>query len=253
MIPTSFSYRCKLNKSPDNRCAAPGRYLCHFIFGILRQVLQTHMIKVLIADDHQMFIDGLRSLLDGSQDISVVGEARNGQEVVEICEHQQVDIVIMDINMPEMDGIQATRELLRKHPNIKVLGLSMYNDREYISDILKAGARGYILKNTGKETLLNAIRSLQSGGSFLADEVSKTLLNSFIKNPAFGHIIEKLSDREKEVLECIATGLTTHEIADQLFISKNTVETHRKNLLYKLKARNTAELVNNAYKQRLIQ
>jgi DNA-binding NarL/FixJ family response regulator len=211
------------------------------------------MIKVLIADDHQMFIDGLRSLLEGSVDISVVGEACNGQRVIEICEREAVDIVIMDINMPEMDGIQATRELLRKHPNIKVLGLSMFNDREYIADILKAGARGYILKNTGKETLLNAIRSLQSGGNFLAEEVSKTLLNSFIKNPSFGHVVEKLSDREREVLSCIAGGLTTHEIADQLFISKNTVETHRKNLLYKLKARNTAELVNNAYKQKLIQ
>jgi DNA-binding NarL/FixJ family response regulator len=211
------------------------------------------MINVLIADDHQMFIDGLRSLLEGSEDICVVGEACNGQQAVELCGQQQVDIVIMDINMPEMDGIQATREILKKHPAIKILGLSMYSDRQYIADILKAGALGYILKNTGKETLLNAIHTLQSGGNFLGDEVTRTLLNSFIKNPGLGQVIEKLSDREKEVLECIATGLTTHEIADQLFISKNTVETHRKNLLYKLKARNTAELVNNAYRQRLIQ
>lgn len=211
------------------------------------------MIRILIADDHQMFIDGLRSLLEGSEDICVVGEASNGLRVVELCDSQEVDIVIMDINMPEMDGIQATREVLRKHPSVRVLGLSMYNDREYISDILKAGARGYILKNTGKETLLNAIRTLQAGGNYLGEDVGRTLLNSFIKNPGVGEVVEKLSDREKEVLECIATGLTTHEIADQLFISKNTVETHRKNLLYKLKARNTAELVNNAYRQRLIQ
>jgi DNA-binding NarL/FixJ family response regulator len=211
------------------------------------------MIRILIADDHQMFIDGLRSLLEGSDEICVVGEAANGQHVVELCEHEKVDIVIMDINMPVMDGIQATRELIKKHPGIKILGLSMYNDREYISDILKAGARGYILKNTGKETLLNAIQTLQSGGNFLGDEVSKTLLNTFMKNPGLGQAVEKISGREKEVLECIATGLTTYEIADQLFISKNTVESHRKNLLYKLKARNTAELVNNAYKQRLIQ
>lgn len=211
------------------------------------------MIRILIADDHQMFIDGLRSLLDGSEDICVAGEASNGLQVVERCDREGVDIVIMDINMPEMDGIQATREVLKKHPGMKVLGLSMYNDREYISDILKAGARGYILKNTGKETLINAIRTLHRGENYLGEEVTKTLLNSFIKNPGGGQIVEKLSDREKEVLECIATGLTTHEIADQLFISKNTVETHRKNLLYKLKARNTAELVNNAYKHRLIQ
>lgn len=211
------------------------------------------MTKILIADDHQMFIDGLRSLLEGSENISVVGEAGDGQQVLERCDEMAVDIVIMDINMPVMDGIQATRELLKKHPSIKILALSMYNDREYISDILKAGALGYILKNTGKDKLLTAIDTIQSGGNYLGEEVSKTLLNSFIRNPRIVQIIEKLSGREKEVLECIASGLTTHEIAEQLFISKNTVETHRKNLLYKLKARNTAELVNNAYKQRLIQ
>ena len=210
------------------------------------------MIRILIADDHQMFIDGLRSLLEGSDDIAVVGEASNGLKVVEICDRQEVDIVIMDINMPEMDGIQATRELLKRHPSIKVLGLSMYNDREYISDILKAGACGYILKNTGKETLLNAIRTVQSGGNYLGEEVSKTLLSSFLKKSKLT-LEEKISDREKEVLECIAIGFTTQEIASKLFISKNTVETHRKNLLYKLKARNTAELINNAYKKRIIQ
>ncbi len=211
------------------------------------------MTKILIADDHQMFIDGLRSLLEGSENISVVGEARNGQQVLEVCDDREVHIVIMDINMPVMDGIQATRELLKKNPSIKILALSMYNDKEYISDILKAGALGYILKNTGKEKLLTAIDTIQSGGNYLGEEVSKTLINSFIRNPRLEQIIEKLSGREKEVLDCIASGLTTPEIAEQLFISKNTVETHRKNLLYKLKARNTAELVNNAYKQRLIQ
>jgi DNA-binding NarL/FixJ family response regulator len=129
----------------------------------------------------------------------------------------------------------------------------MYNDRDYISDILKAGALGYVLKNTGKENLLNAITTLQSGSNYLSEEVSKTLLSTFIKNMPYEHSMEKLSDREKEVLDCIASGRTTQEIGDKLFISKNTVETHRKNLLYKLKARNTAEMVNNAYKHRLIQ
>lgn len=211
------------------------------------------MTRVLIADDHQMFVDGLKSLLEEEKELRVVGEAKNGLEVLEFCDHEAVDIVIMDINMPLMDGIQTSRELSKKHPSIKILGLSMYNDRDYISDILKAGALGYVLKNTGKESLLNAISTLQSGSNYLSEEVSKTLLSSFIKNVPYEHAIEKLSDREKEVLECIASGLTTQEIGEKLFISKNTVETHRKNLLYKLKARNTAELVNNAYKQRLIQ
>ncbi|HEY0745011.1 MAG TPA: response regulator transcription factor [Chryseosolibacter sp.] len=211
------------------------------------------MTRVLIADDHQMFVDGLKSLLEDEKELCVVGEARNGLEVLEICEHEEVDIVIMDINMPVMDGIQTSRELSKKHPSIKILGLSMYNDRDYISDILKAGALGYVLKNTGKENLLNAISTLQSGSNYLSEEVSKTLLSSFIKTVPHEQTMEKLSDREKEVLECIASGLTTQEIGEKLFISKNTVETHRKNLLYKLKARNTAELINNAYKQRLIQ
>lgn len=211
------------------------------------------MTRVLIADDHQMFVDGLKSLLEDEKELFVVGEAKNGFEVLEICDRDPVDIVIMDINMPLMDGIQTSKELSKKHPSIKILALSMYNDRDYISDILKAGALGYVLKNTGKENLLNAISTLQSGSNYLSEEVSKTLLSSFIKNVPYEHTIEKLSDREKEVLDCIASGLTTQEIGEKLFISKNTVETHRKNLLYKLKARNTAELVNNAYKQRLIQ
>lgn len=211
------------------------------------------MIRVVIADDHQMFVDGLKSLLEDERELCVVGEAKNGFDVLEICAREPVDIVIMDINMPLMDGIQTSRELSRRHPHVKILGLSMYNDRDYISDILKAGALGYVLKNTGKECLLNAIFTLQSGSNYLSEEVTRTLLSRYIRNMPDEHAVEKLSDREKEVLECIASGLTTSEIGEKLFISKNTVETHRKNLLYKLKARNTAELVNNAYKQRLIQ
>lgn len=211
------------------------------------------MTRLLLADDHQLFVDGLKSLLVDEDDLCVVGEARNGVEVLQFCDREPVDIVIMDINMPVMDGIQASRELSKKHPTVKVLGLSMYNDRDFISDVLKAGALGYVLKNTGKESLLQAIASLRSGESYLSEEVSKTLLSGFIRHMPYEQAVEKLSDRESEVLECIASGLTTHEIGEKLFISKNTVETHRKNLLYKLRARNTAELINNAYKQRLIQ
>ena len=207
------------------------------------------MINILIADDHQMFIDGLKAMLEDVPGILVVGEAMNGRQAINFCETQAVDIVIMDISMPVMDGIEATKRLLKSHQNIKILGLSMFDDRNYISDMLKAGAKGYILKNTGKSDLLDALHTLQSGETYLGKEVQQTLLNSFMKTQT---PTEKLSKREIEVLECIATGQTTQEIADHLFISKNTVETHRKNLLFKLQAKNTAELVNNAYKRRVI-
>lgn len=210
------------------------------------------MINVLIADDHRMFIDGLKAMLLDIPGIKVVGEALNGQEALDYCIDQPVDIVIMDINMPVMDGVAATKQLLKAHKALKVLGLSMHNDRHFVSDMLKTGAQGYILKNTGKDDLVEAIKTLYNGGIFLGEEVSKTLLSSFMKQPHRTPFNEKLSEREMEVLGCIANGLTTQEIAEKLFISKNTVETHRKNLLYKLQAKNTAELVNNAYKRRLI-
>lgn len=210
------------------------------------------MINVLIADDHQLFIDGLKAMLLDVPGIRVVAEAGNGKEVLQLCEKTPVDLVIMDVNMPEMDGVEATKTLSKKYQDMKILGLSMHLDRYYISDMLKSGASGYLLKNTGKSDLLHAIHTLHSGESYVSEEVNKLLLNSFFKNPSKYQVEEKLSERESQVLDCIANGLTTLEVAEKLFISKNTVETHRKNLLYKLKAKNTAELVNNAYKKGLI-
>jgi DNA-binding NarL/FixJ family response regulator len=211
------------------------------------------MTKVIIADDHQMFIDGLKSMLEEIEGIEVVGEATNGKEAVDICSKQDADVIILDISMPVMDGVEATKQILKNNRTIKVLALSMFSDRNFIADILKAGASGYILKNTGKEELVHALTMLQSGQHYLGKEVSNVLLSGFLKKVNIPPLIEKLSGREMEVLNFIALGLTTQEIAKKLFLSKNTVETHRKNLLFKLTARNTAELITNAYKRHLIQ
>lgn len=209
------------------------------------------MIKIVIADDHQMFADGLRSILETEADMQVVGTAQNGRKLLQLLDAIDTDVVIMDVSMPDMDGIDATRELAKTHPEVSVLGLSMHTDRHFISSMLRAGALGYVLKNTGKQELVLGIRKVYEGETYLSEEVSKTLLDGFMRKrdeqPS-----ERMSAREREVLEKIAEGLTTQEIADKLFISKNTVETHRKNLLFKFSAKNTAELVNITFRKGLI-
>lgn len=213
----------------------------------------TNKLKIAIVDDHQIFGDGIRLLLENEEHIDISENTfQNGLQfqkaLEEMDEHPQV--VLMDIDMPVKDGIQTTKELLKKYPEINVLGLSMHNEKEYISRILKAGALGYVMKNTTKEELLHAIETVASGESYITGAASQVLLGSFVKKKQT--LSEKLSKRELEVLYKIAKGLTTHEISDVLSISKNTVETHRKNLLYKLNAKNTAELVNLAYQKQVL-
>ena len=210
-------------------------------------------LRIAIFDDNKNIRESISMLLATEPQFDVVGSFSHVLDCIDDIRSCKPDIVLMDIEMPGMTGIDAVVQIKKEFPHIQVLMQTVFEDDDRVFDSICAGASGYILKNTGKESLLNAIYSLQAGSNYLGDEVSKTLLNGFMKSPNVSQMIEKLSGREKEVLECIATGSTTHEIAEQLFISKNTVETHRKNLLYKLKARNTAELVNNAYKQRLIQ
>lgn len=210
------------------------------------------MIKVLIVDDHRMFIQGIKTLLQEEEGIQVVGEAYNGNDALARIKMLEVDVVLMDISMPDMDGIEATKLLLKEKPELKVLGLSMHSEKRFISNLLKAGASGYVLKNTDKEELLKAIETVRNGESYLSDEASKTLVNSFMRPKGKSYLNDTLSEREIDVLKNIANGYTTQQIAERLFISKNTVETHRKNLLLKLKAKNTAELVNIAFKEGII-
>jgi two-component system nitrate/nitrite response regulator NarL len=212
------------------------------------------MIRIMIADDHQMFIDGIKSLLATQKQVKVVAEAHNGHEVLELLEKDQPDLILMDVNMLGMDGIEATRQVRKQYPAIKVLMLTMFNTRDYIEKVLKAGADGYILKNTGKEELSTAIEKVMKGESYFSREVTERIMEGLQKKKTAENdpMMVELTEREKEVLKLIVKELTTQEIADQLFISFNTVETHRKNLISKLQVRNIAGLVKYAIQQGLV-
>lgn len=205
------------------------------------------MINVILADDHQIVLDGLKSLLEREKDICSVGEALNGIELLAQLEKKQADVAVVDIDMPLMNGIETTKEIKMLHPETKVLILSMYNDNEYIKRLIGVGASGYILKNKGKEELVNAIRKIAAGGQYIGDAVLKTLMDDLqkpMKSPDDNRV--PLTKRETEVLTLIAESNSTPQIADKLFIAHSTVETHRRNLIDKLGVANSKELIRYA-------
>ncbi|NER80762.1 MAG: response regulator transcription factor [Leptolyngbya sp. SIO1D8] len=212
------------------------------------------MIQIVIADDHQMLIDGLKAMLEGEPDIAVVAVAYNGLEVLEILENTQVDVVLLDINMPVMDGVDTCKKMKKLHPLVNVLALTMYDEGGLISSMVKNGAKGYILKNTGKAELLAAIKAVHKGETFFPGKIKDILLTNMMgkKSQQSAFFIPKLTSREKEIITLIVHEFTTQEIADKLFISVKTVETHRKHLLQKLNVRNTAGLVRIAVEKGLV-
>jgi len=205
------------------------------------------MIKVAIADDHQMFIDGIKSLIKGNKTIQVTAEANNGEALLQQIANTSVNVILMDVNMPVMDGIETTKKVKEMFPDIKVIMLTMFGTRDYIEKLLRAGANGYILKNTGKEELTTAIEKVMQGESYFSKEVTERIMEGLQgKKTGTNPMMVELTEREKDVLRLIAQELTSHEIADKLFISFHTVETHRKNLISKLQVKNIAGLVKYA-------
>lgn len=205
------------------------------------------MIKVILADDHQIVIDGLKILINQEKDIQIVGEALNGKDLLKQLSCKEVDVLVLDIEMPVMDGIEATSKVKKDYPNIKILILSMYDNEEFIKKLIQAGASGYILKNRGKEELINAIRRISEGKNYFGDAVINILLEE-LKRPATRSNEEKirLTKREGEVLKLIAEGLSTPQIALKLHIANSTVETHRRNLIEKLNVSNSKTLIRYA-------
>jgi DNA-binding NarL/FixJ family response regulator len=211
-------------------------------------------IRVLIADDHRIFRDGIRSILEKEKDIDLVAEAANGTEVLEKISNQAVDVLILDIDIGKPGGIEITEWVNSEHPEVKVLILSMIGLHDFVIRALEKGATGYMLKNTGKDELLTAIRSVAKGDSYFSKEVSAILIEQLNRPryPKKGSTDIPLTPREIEVLQLIAQEYSNQEIAESLFISIRTVDTHRRNLLEKLGVRNTAGLVKYAIQKGLI-
>jgi DNA-binding NarL/FixJ family response regulator len=205
-------------------------------------------IKVFITDDHYMVVEGIRSLLAGEKDIELIGSASNAESCMAFLKNRQPDVLLLDINLPDQNGIELCKEIKQIYPDVFILGLSTFNQASYIQEMMNNGASGYILKNATQRELTEAIHLASIGKTYLAFEVAKTL-----------HAAEKqkkneiiLGRREKEILELIKKGFTNAEMAEKLNISLNTVDTYRKSLLSKLKAKNTADMIRLAFLHKLI-
>jgi len=201
--------------------------------------------NVFIVDDHYMVIEGIRSLLQNEKSIEWMGHATNAASAMAFLKQQLPDVILMDINLPDKSGIDLCKEVKEKYPSVFIIGLSTFNQQSFIQKMMENGASGYVLKNATQEELREAIEKVSKGKIFLSDEAAQSLqkkMNTTIV----------LTRREKEVLELIADGMTNNEIAQKLFISPATVDTHRKNLLAKLEAKNTASLIRMATQLQLI-
>jgi len=212
-------------------------------------------IRILLADDHAVVRDGLRALLDRQNDLAVVAEASDGRECVQLAEDLAPDVVIMDVAMPKMNGIEAARRILAARPATAVVMLSMHRDESYVLQSLKAGARGYLLKDSPREDVLEAIRTVAAGRSFLSRNVSRMLREDYVQqlqSKGLDDSWELLTDREREILQLLAEGRQNKEVANFLNISATTVETHRGHILRKLSLHSTADLILYAVRKKII-
>ncbi|NOU61714.1 response regulator transcription factor [Marinifilum caeruleilacunae] len=208
--------------------------------------------KVIIVDDHKMFRSGLRFLLSNIPNIQVIDEASNGKEFLEMAENEPIDIALMDINMPEMNGIEATRIAMEKYPDLKVIVLSMHGEEEYYDQMLDAGVKGFLLKNSDADELIAAIEAVIAGKSYFSQELLVDILDQKRLQKLRTDAV-KLSTRELEVLKLICDGFSNAEIAEQLFISHRTVDRHRANLLSKTGCKNSTSLVMYAVKNKIVE
>lgn len=214
--------------------------------------------RIIITDDHQLILDGLRSIITGESDLQLLAEANNGQQALSLCESLQPDLVLMDIDMPVMNGLEATTQIKKKFPSVRVMVLTMHDEAALVKRIMEIGADGYMLKNADQEELLSAIRKVAGGEKHYSEKVlnalkeGKTDSSQFSLRPTDAVLLSTLTEREVEILRLLAEGLSNKEIGDKIFISHRTVDTHRTNLMKKLDVHNVAGLIRFAIRNGLI-
>jgi two-component system response regulator NreC len=212
-------------------------------------------IRILLADDHQLMRSGLRLLIEQQPDLTVVGEAGDGREVVSLAKSVKPDVVVMDIGMPNLNGIEATHQIIQSHPEIAVVILSMHSDESYVLRVLKAGAKGYLLKDSAEADLIKAVHAVAGGKSFFSPAVSKVLLDDYVrklKRSGIEDAYDLLTPREREIFQLIAEGKSNKDVANLLNLSVYTVETHRSNFMEKLHLRGLPELILYAVRKGII-
>jgi len=214
-------------------------------------------INIFLVDDHQIVRDGIKSLLLDSSEISIAGEALNGKELMEKLETIKPDVILMDISLPDISGIELTKQVTQNFPEIKVVILSMYTQEEFITNAIAAGAKGYLPKNTTQQELLNAVKAVCDGKEYYNEAVSKIILENYISNVRkskeveIANDAETLSSREKQILKLYVEGMSNQQIADKLFISIRTVESHKNHIMQKLGVKSTVELVKYAIRNNI--
>ncbi|MFO7890450.1 MAG: response regulator transcription factor [bacterium] len=211
-------------------------------------------IKVLLAEDHHIMRQGLRSLLEDQSNITVVGEAKDGRETIQLAGKFKPDVIVMDISMPNLNGMEATYQILEELPDVKIIGLSVHSDEQFISGMFRAGACGYLLKDCVIDELMNAIDTVVRDQIYISPSISKQVIKDYrqyLKKDK-DSVFELLTEREREVLQLIAEGKSTKEIAGTLYVSEKTVATHRQNMMNKLDIYSVPELVKYAIKEGLI-